>query len=151
MELIYDTLNTKGVNKMNMYQRLRNEKVRALKEKDSVAKRLIPYVLSMANTKDGLVGGSAGAEPSDAAIFDSINKTISANKDLLENKECANLRAEIAFLETLLPDVMGEVELRKVMSELQFETIGDAMKQLSQQYPGKFEKPMASKIAREML
>ncbi|EPP20756.1 hypothetical protein L910_1872 [Vibrio fluvialis PG41] len=37
------------------------------------------------------------------------------------------------------------------MSELQFETIGDAMKQLSQQYPGKFEKPMASKIAREML
>ncbi|WP_053314513.1 hypothetical protein [Vibrio parahaemolyticus] len=105
----------------------------------------------MANTKDGLVGGASGAEPSDAAIFDSINKTISDNTALLENKECENLRAEIAFLKSLLPDVMGEDELRKVMSELQFETIGDAMKQLSQQYPGKFEKPMASKIAREML
>ncbi len=136
---------------MSMYQKLKKEKIAALKNKNDVAKRLIPYIINMAMGKDGLVGGASGAEPSDAAIFDSINKTISDNKALLENKDCEKLRSEISFLEAQLPSVMNEVKLREVMKGLEFDSIGVAMKLLSENYPGRFDKPMASKLAREFL
>lgn len=131
---------------MIMYERLKQEKITALKAKDQVAKRLIPYVLDIANKKDGIVGSNSGATASDQAIYDAINKVIADNKELLKNKDNDKLVAEIAYLETLLPKVYSEDKLQAVIDSYSFDNIGAYMKALSADHPGKIDKPLASRL-----
>ncbi|QQV88206.1 hypothetical protein GARY_116 [Vibrio phage Gary] len=60
-------------------------------------------------------------------------------------------RAEVDFLETLLPKQLTEAELREVIEGGCFNNIGQVMKHLREHYQGQYDGGLASKIAREVV
>ncbi len=60
-------------------------------------------------------------------------------------------RAEVDFLESLLPEQLTEAELREIIEGGCFNNIGQVMKHLREFYQGKYDGGLASKIAREVV
>lgn len=69
--------------------------------------------------------------------------------------ETATLGKENAYLETYLPSLMSEDQIREVIKfhheTIPFAGMGEIMKLLNSTNPGKFDKGVASKIAKEFL
>ena len=60
-------------------------------------------------------------------------------------------RAEVDFLETLLPKQLTEAELREIIEGGCFNNIGQVMKYLKGDYAGQYDPKAASIIAKEIL
>lgn len=60
-------------------------------------------------------------------------------------------RAEVEFLESLLPKQLTEAELREIIEGGCFHNIGQVMKHLREHYQGQYDGGLASAIAREVL
>ncbi|MFS1428583.1 hypothetical protein LMH73_015885 [Vibrio splendidus] len=136
---------------MNMYERLKQEKIIALKEKNQIAKRVIPYVMGIANDKAGAVGANSGKVISNDVVYAAISKVIADNDALLLNQSNEKLESESAYLKTLLPTVYTESQLIEVINSYEFDSIGAYMKAISVEHAGKVDKAMASKIIAQKL
>ncbi|QDF14743.1 hypothetical protein PONTUS_108 [Vibrio phage Pontus] len=60
-------------------------------------------------------------------------------------------RAEVDFLETLLPKQLTEAELREIIETGAFKGIGQVMKHLREHYQGQYDAKAASIIAKDVL
>ena len=98
--------------------------------------------------------GKAVTEATDEAVVAVIKKLIKSNNEVISLQGelgSAKFIQENQVLSDYLPKQMTEVELTAALENIMFSSVGEAIKSLSESFPGKFDKAMASKIAKNLL
>lgn len=101
----------------------------------------------------------------DEKVIAAIKKLIKSNNETLKLMEgesdlelklpkALSLKAQNAYLKHFLPEEMSEEQIRSELqwshSTIPFTSIGEAIKFLNGKHPGKFDKSLASKVAKEL-
>lgn len=84
----------------------------------------------------------------DTQTIDAIKKLIKSNDESLKLRDSEKLKQENAVLSALLPKQLTEAEIRTLIATNGLQGVPAVMQFLNSNYPGKFDKAMASTIAR---
>ena len=98
--------------------------------------------------------GKAVTEATDEAVVAIIKKLIKSNNEVIGlygEVGSAKFIQENKVLSNYLPKQMTEEELTMALQNTLFTSVGEAIKSLSESFPGKFDKAKASKIAKNLL
>ncbi len=98
--------------------------------------------------------GKAVTEATDEAVVAVIKKLIKSNNEVIGlygEVGSAKFIQENEILKAYLPASMSEEELTVALQNTLFSSVGEAIKSLSEAFPGKFDKGLASKIAKDLL
>jgi uncharacterized protein YqeY len=96
----------------------------------------------------------AVTEATDEAVVAVIKKLIKSNNEVIGlygEVGSAKFIRENKVLSDYLPKQMTEEELTAALQNTLFSSVGEAIKSLSESFPGKFDKAVASKIAKSLL
>lgn len=85
---------------------------------------------------------------SDSQVVDSIKKLIKSNEESLKHRTSEKLVAENAVLEKLLPQQLTEAEIVQIIASNSLVGIPAVMKFLNTEYAGRFDKGLASRLAK---
>lgn len=92
-----------------------------------------------------------GQPITDEKVTAAIKKLIKSDKETLKLKGAdKTLEAEIAYLESWLPEEMSEEQLRDAIKDSGASNIGQAMKALASNPDAVYDKGLASKVAKEL-
>lgn len=134
---------------------LKKENLRALKEKDQIKKGILSVVINkymiLSTDKNHLE-----CKVTDEEVLKLISKTL---KELNEEKEgyiktnnlsrVSDIEHQIDVLQAFLPKMMEESEIRKIISEIPDKSIPTVMKYFKQNYSGKVDLSLVSKILKD--
>lgn len=134
---------------------LKKENLRALKEKDQIKKGILSVVINkymiLSTDKNHLE-----SKVTDEEVLKLISKTL---KELNEEKEgyiktnnlsrVSDIEHQIDVLQAFLPKMMEESEIRKLISEIPDKSIPTVMKYFKQNYSGKVDLSLVSKILKD--
>ena len=134
---------------------LKKENLRALKEKDQIKKGILSVVINkymiLSTDKNHLE-----SKVTDEEVLKLISKTL---KELNEEKEgyiktnnlsrVSDIEHQIDVLQAFLPKMMEESEIRKIISEIPDKSISSVMKYFKQNYSGKVDLSLVSKILKD--
>lgn len=133
---------------------LKKAKMQALKEKDENKQNVLGMIIS-SYQKAEIDKKVKGQEMSDADVVSILNKTL---KELEDEKamyvsgnredEAKSSQAQIDFVKSLLPKMMSEEEIRKVIDSLADKSIKSIMVEFKTKYNGKADMGLVNKIAR---
>ena len=84
----------------------------------------------------------------DSQVVDLIKKLIKSNEDSLKHRASEKLVAENAVLAKLLPQQLTEAEIVQIIASYSLVGIPAVMKFLSAEYAGRFDKGLASRLAK---
>lgn len=145
-------------------QQLKDQLKEAMLAKDELKTAVIRFVLS-GITYYEINKGGAGYEATDEDVMAVISKEIKQRKDSIEQFEKANRhdladkeKAELAVLESYLPEQMSEEEVKKYVDEAVTTTgatspqdMGKVMAALMPKVKGKADGSLVSKLVKEAL
>ena len=145
-------------------QQLKDQLKESMLAKDELRTSVIRFVLS-GITYYEINKGGAGYEATDEDVMAVISKEIKQRKDSIEQFEKANRqdladkeKAELAVLETYLPEQMNEEEVKKYVDEAVATTgattpqdMGKVMGALMPKTKGKADGSLVSKLVKEAL
>ena len=134
---------------------LKKENLRALKEKDQIKKGILSVVINkymiLSTDKNHLE-----TKVTDEEVLKLISKTL---KELNEEKEgyikinnlsrVSDIEHQIDVLQAFLPKMTEESEIRKIISEIPDKSIPTVMKYFKQNYSGKVDLSLVSKILKD--
>lgn len=134
---------------------LKKENLRALKEKDQIKKGILSVVINkymiLSTDKNHLE-----SKVTDEEVLKLISKAL---KELNEEKEgyiktnnlsrVSDIEHQIDVLQAFLPKMMEESEIRKIISEIPDKSIPTVMKYFKQNYSGKVDLSLVSKILKD--
>ena len=134
---------------------LKKENLKALKEKDQIKKGILSVVINkymiLSTDKNHLE-----SKVTDEEVLKLISKTL---KELNEEKEgyiktnnlfrVSDIEHQIDVLQAFLPKMMEESEIRKIISEIPDKSIPTVMKYFKQNYSGKVDLSLVSKILKD--
>ena len=134
---------------------LKKENLRALKEKDQIKKGILSVVINkymiLSTDKNHLE-----SKVTDEEVLKLISKTL---KELNEEKEgyiktnnlsrVSDIEHQIDVLQAFLPKMMEESEIRKIISEIPDKSIPTVMTYFKQNYSGKVDLSLVSKILKD--
>jgi len=140
-----------------MRKRIQEEFIQAFKAQDKVKKTLLSVVLGEIKNEE-----SRGKKMDDLAIEKLLRKMSADTSIIIENtqgEEFKNITIrEKEILESYLPQLMTEEEIRENVKRVIFETnafgisdIGKVMKEFNIRYKGKADNNIVSKIVKEIL
>ena len=95
-----------------------------------------------------------GQEATDEVVSGIIRKLIKANNEVIGlygEVGSAKFVQENEILKAYLPVSMTEAEIREALMGAVFGNVGEAMKYMTEKFAGKFDKGLASKIAKDLL
>ena len=98
--------------------------------------------------------GKSVTEATDGTVVAVIKKLIKSNNEVIGlygEVGSAKFIQENQVLSGYLPTSMTEVEIREALMAAVFGNVGEAMKYMAEKFAGKFDKGLASKIAKELL
>lgn len=91
----------------------------------------------------------------DEQVVQMCKKLIKSNNDtiklLSDDEQVQKLVVENAMLTTYLPVEMTEAEITKVLTDAKCATIGESMAYMLNNFPGKYDRGLASKVAKTLL
>lgn len=145
-------------------QQLKDQLKQAMLDKDELRTQVIRFVLS-GITYYEINKGGAGYEATDEDVLAVISKEIKQRKDSIDQfekggrKDLADKeKAELAILETYLPEQMPEEEVKKYVDEAVEATgaktpqdMGKVMAALMPKVKGKADGSLVSRLVREAL
>ena len=143
---------------------LKNQLKESMLARDGLRTSVIRFVLT-GITYYEINKGGAGYEATDEDVLAVIQKEVKQRKDSIEQFEKAGRqdladkeKAELAILESYLPEQMGEEEVRKLVEEAVATTgasspqeIGKVMGALMPKVKGKADGGMVSRLVKEAL
>ena len=122
------------------------------------ATKVVEYnilALVIGELETATLGKEHKVEITEEKVFAVIRKLIKSNNETLKIVANEKLVKENAYLETYLPSLMSEDQIREVIKfhheTIPFAGMGEIMKLLNSTNPGQFDKGVASKIAKEFL
>lgn len=145
-------------------QQLKDQLKEAMLAKDELRTAVIRFILS-GITYYEINKGGAGYEATDEDVMSVINKEIKQRRDSIEQFEKAGRtdlvdkeKAELAILETYLPEQMSEEEVKKLVDEAVATTnaaspqdMGKVMAALMPKVKGKADGSLVSRLVKEAL
>ncbi len=129
-----------------LYSTIREDRIKAIKEKRQIAKSVLTTLVGELETKEK----SSGKAIADADVLHLIKKFIEANNDSLKCRENDKLHEENAILSEYLPVQMTESEIRDEILSLDTKNIGQIMGHMNSNFNGKFDRSLAAKIAKSL-
>lgn len=150
---------------MSVLEKIKQDKVEALRNKDSVKKDLLGVIAAQAINTAMADPKNPSKDPSDAVVLSVIEKQIKSNEEVIEQIKDQNrdemknkLEKENEILSTYLPKKMTEEELKEKIRGL-FSIVGGSdwkrsiglvMKKLKEDCPGQYDGALASQITKEL-
>lgn len=145
-------------------RQLKDQLKEAMLAKDELKTSVIRFVLS-GITYYEIQKGGAGYEATDEDVLTVINKEVKQRKDSIEQFTAGGRqdlvdkeKAELAILESYLPEQMSEEEVQKYVTEAVAETnastpqdMGKVMSALMPKVKGKADGSLVSRLVREAL
>lgn len=145
-------------------QQLKDQLKESMLAKDELRTSVIRFILSGITYYEISIGG-AGYEATDEDVMTVIQKEVKQRKDSIEAYEKAGRqdlvdkeKAELAILQTYLPQQMSEEEVKKIIEAAIQETgatslsdMGKVMSALMPKVKGKADGSLISKLVREAL
>ena len=145
-------------------QQLKDQLKEAMLAKDELKTSVIRFVLS-GITYYEIQKGGAGYEATDEDVLTVINKEVKQRKDSIEQFTAGGRqdlvdkeKAELAILESYLPEQMSEEEVQKYVTEAVAQTnastpqdMGKVMSALMPKVKGKADGSLVSRLVREAL
>ena len=145
-------------------KQLQDQLKQAMLDKDQLLMQVIRFILSGVTYYEINKGG-AGYEATDEDVLAVINKEVKQRKDSIEQFKQGNRQdlvdketAELAILQSYLPEQMSEEEVKKYVDEAVVETnastpqdMGKVMSALMPKVKGKADGSLISKLVREAL
>ena len=98
--------------------------------------------------------GKVVSDATDEAVVAVIKKLIKSNNEVIGlygEVGSAKFIQENQVLKAYLPVSMTEAEIREALMGAVFGNVGEAMKYMTEKFAGKFDKGLASKIAKDLL
>lgn len=134
-----------------LIEKLKSERIAALKEKNTVAKNVLSVVIGEATKVDKI--------PTDEVVIKTIKKVIKGIEDSLNhldptNQNYAKLSVEKDILMLYLPKQLGHTEILGVLSAMfKFEkpTIKDIMNFFSKEFSGRVDMRSVKELAEEYI
>lgn len=138
---------------------LRDALTAAMRAKDAARVRALRAVLAV--VKNRMIEAK-GQEPSERDIAAVIQREVKQCRETLDfarqagrADQVAEHEEQLAILEGLLPQALGEDELREAIRAIAAETgatsLGPVMKALGERFAGRYDGKVASTLAREIL
>lgn len=145
-------------------QQLKDQLKEAMLAKDELKTSVIRFILS-GITYYEIQKGGAGYEATDEDVLTVINKEVKQRKDSIEQFTAGGRqdlvdkeKAELAILESYLPEQMSEEEVQKYVTEAVAQTnastpqdMGKVMSALMPKVKGKADGSLVSRLVREAL
>ena len=129
---------------MTLFEQIKTRLHAAVKQRDVATRQTLKTLVGELETR----AKRDGQDVSDAVVVKLINKFIDGNNDVLKHRDKPELVAENALLESFLPTMMSEPELRQAIDDSGANDIGGKMAYLKANYAGRFDGKLASQIAR---
>ena len=137
-------------------ENLKKANIEAIKNHDSNARALYSVLLNKIKLEE-INRRQAGQELKDADVATILQKASKelneekANYEKVNNSEMAGKIAEqIALVESYLPKMLTEGEIRSIISSLSDKTLPNVMKHFKQNYQGACDMRLVSDIAKGM-
>jgi uncharacterized protein YqeY len=97
----------------------------------------------------------SGSEVTDEQVYARAKKMIASNYETIQLSKDLDkigiLNEENEFFDSLLPKQLNEDELTSLIKAMNPNNMGEVMKHLKQEYPGRFDGKVASKIAKDII
>ena len=128
---------------MNLIQTLKIELFTHRRANNVVARNLLTTLIGEAE----MVGKNAGnRETSDAEVIAIVKKFIDKNREFAQLAGDSDvLKEELDILQKIMPPQLSYNELVAIFQELNAMNLGEAMKWLKQNYPGRYDGKEAKK------
>lgn len=129
---------------MTLFETIKMQLKTAIKTRDAATRNTLKTLVGELETR----AKRDGQLPADDIVVKLIGKFIEGNNEVLAHRERPELRAENVLLESFLPTMMSESELRQAIDASGANDIGGKMAYLKANYSGRFDGKLASQIAR---
>lgn len=132
---------------------IRKANIQAMKEKDAIARGIYAILLNkilMESKKGGNV------EVDDALVISILQKTLKELKEEADAFEKAgreatasDIKRQIEIVQSFLPKMMGEEEIKNIIDALQDKSVPSVMKHFKTNYAGKVDMGLVNAILRK--
>jgi uncharacterized protein YqeY len=129
----------------------------AMKNKDSVGQKALSVVLSAyknAQIEARFVDKTIG----DLETISILQKQIKESNETLENfilvgntNKITETKSILSILESYLPKMLSEEEVRSIIDELSIKNLGEIMKHFKANYNGKVDMQLVNKVAKSYI
>ena len=120
---------------MTLFEQIKTRLHAAIKQRDVATRQTLKTLVGELETR----AKRDGQDVSDAVVVKLINKFIDGNNDVLKHRDKPELVAENALLESFLPTMMSEPELRQAIDDSGANDIGGKMAYLKANYAGRWD------------
>ena len=134
---------------------LKKEKNNALKEHDKNKLSILSVVITNLQNVE-IEKRSKGQTLDDNDVLSSLKKSLKALNDEKEmylgankKEEVENIDKQIKYIESFLPAMISEKEIREIISKLEDKSIKNIMTVFKTKYAGQVDFALVSKIAKE--
>lgn len=134
---------------------LKKEKNNALKEHDKNKLSILSVVITNLQNVE-IEKRSKGQTLDDNDVLSSLKKSLKALHDEKEmylgankKEEVENIDKQIKYIESFLPAMISEKEIREIISKLEDKSIKNIMTVFKTKYAGQVDFALVSKIAKE--
>lgn len=136
-----------------LFDDLKLENMKALKNKDTVARSILSIVVNKAMLLK-IEKRAEGKDLTDADVLTVITKTIKELDEEIKAFESANRSEKVAelksqkdFIKKYLPQMMSEEEIKAEIDKLEDKSIPSVMKHFKMNFQGKCDMRLVNKIA----
>lgn len=130
-----------------LYDTVKRMRLDARKAKNTVAATVLGVLIGELD-KASEKARSQSREFTDTDVIGFVKKLIQSNNDTLKHRLYPALIEENEILESLLPVQLTELEIRSIICENDLSGVPAVMQFLGSNYPGQFDRALASSIAR---
>ncbi len=137
-------------------EKIKNDSIQALKDKDTIARNILSVVLNKIKLAE-IAKREKQEQITDADIVQILQKAI---KELEEEKvnyekvnntlEIASVKKQIEILKKFLPQMLSESEITKIINSLADKSVPNVMKTFKSQYAGKVDMRLVSEVIKKI-
>lgn len=135
-----------------LYDQIKAERIKAMKNKDAIRKSILTTLLGEVETN----AKRENTDATDELVIAMCKKFIKSNGEVLTKAVASRqlfnqLNTENIILSEFLPKQLTEAELRVIITELNATNIGQVMQHLNKNHNGQFNRGLAASLAKELL
>lgn len=138
-----------------LYNDLKKANVVAMKSRDRVAHEIINMITGDNKLQEQAKQTETG-EPEDAQVIQTIQKMLKGLSEEIEAftnakkmEKVVELKHQKEVLESFLPKMLSETEIKKIIESLQDKSIPCVMKYFKEHYNGACDMKLVNKVTRE--
>lgn len=139
-----------------LYDTIKKENLEAMKRRDGIARAIYSVLLSKLDLLK-IMKREKNEELTDADCVSVIQKTLKELDDEKQNyakvnnaEKVSSIEKQIEYAKEFLPSMLSEKEIMDIITSLEDKTIPNVMKHFKNNYAGKCDMGLVSKLAKNL-